>query len=223
MYGYALSLLVYAAGLWAVAGAAQAATCPPPGFPAQAPTIGLTTQLAEPQLFNEVDRRGLTAQAGNSLKGDKLEAGLTRTETEFRLVPTVTWIAMPGERHCLALARIEASWIQTKVRVDVAREYKPGSCQYREVKAHEMEHVRLTRERFQAQVPRLELALRQLLADTPPMVVTDPEQAANRLTERLMARLQPLLAEFKAETGRANAAIDTPESYRAVSARCENW
>lgn len=220
MYGFfVLATLAVAAPL-----AAAAAECPSRGFPPQPTAVTLNTRLAEPQVYNEVDRKGLTVQAGNPLRRDRLEAGLTRTETEFRVTPTVTWMQLPGGRHCMALARLDAHWIQTKVRVDVAREYRPGTCQYREVHAHEMEHVRLNRESFLSQVPRLEAELRRVAGETRPFVVgDDPNLAASRLTESLMARLQPLLAQFKAETARANAGIDTPESYQAVSARCESW
>ncbi len=179
--------------------------------------------MAESSLNNHRSRNEIAALAGRTPIEGKLDAGLTRTETELSVTPTVHLFKAPDGSTCVMLAGIEAGWRMVRAMVDVAAEYRPGSCEYQAVLAHENEHVQLTRRAFESHAARLEIRLRELAANVRPFRTNDAEGAAQGMTDRMMAGARPIMDQFKAESRRANSAIDTPESYRAVSTKCRKW
>ena len=51
----------------------------------------------------------------------------------------------------------------------------------------------------------------------------DWKKAGREMLEDLQARMMPAKWEFERFYKKRNKAIDTPESYAAVFARCEDW
>lgn len=204
-------------------GEAAAASCPPPGVEMPRPVVRLQVAVAEPAVHNHRGRDEIAALAGRTPVQGKLDAGLTRTETQLAVTPTVKLYQRPDGGACVMLAEVEASWRLQNATIDVAAEYRPGSCEHAVVLEHEREHVRLTRRAFEAYGARMEARLRDQAAALKPFHTDDVEGAVQAVTDRMMAAARQVMDQFKAESRRANAAIDTPESYRAVSAKCRKW
>lgn len=204
-----------------LAAPAMAAECPPPEAPAK---VRFSISVAEPVLRNDRPREAIAALAGAANLHGGLQAGLTQSQTSFRLEPTVRWMGVKGGSACVTLTDVVATWDLRQTTIDVASQYRPGSCEYAVILDHEREHVRLTRRAFERHAPKLEARLRELATGMKPFATReDVDDAASRVNRRLVAAIKPFTEAFNEESRRANAAIDTPESYRAVAAKCKRW
>jgi hypothetical protein len=208
--------------MWLSATAAWAQPCPGAGVE---PEVRLAVDLP-PTTYQHVLSRtqiGQLSGRGNASPNQR-HAGLTRTQTDFTVKPVVEFHRLPGGQICAAVKRVEATWRMTQLRVDVASEYSPQSCAYGEVMRHENQHVAVARRAFANAERALRADLRDLARRTQPFVIRGtPEETAQQLATRFLAAGRPALDGYKRDSDRENGALDSPESYRAVSARCRDW
>lgn len=201
-------------------GAAFAAGCGTP-----VPAFQLDSQLPPPDYRHELTRPQIGALGGHGhMTSDRRHAGLTQTRTAFSIKPTLAFQRMADGSVCASLNQVEVSWRMVQLRVDVAAEYQRGSCPYEEILRHENQHVAISQRAFAV----ADRSLRQDLGETvrrfaPFTLRGSTQQAAAEVANRLMAQAKPILEKYERDTHRENAAIDTPESYREVSARCRDW
>lgn len=212
MLGAALALLMPAAGR---------AAC----IDSRPGEFRMVTEPPRPEYRHQLTRSQLSAVKGHGhMTSDRSHAGLTHTQPSLTMNPLVESRRMPNGSLCVALKRVEVTWKMAQLLVDIATEYRRGSCPYEQIVLHENQHVAISQNAFVA----ADRALRQQLADAvrrlePFVFRGTPQQAATEAGNRLMAVARPILEKFDQDTRRQNAAIDTPESYRAVSARCRDW
>lgn len=200
-----------------LAAPALAVECPPMP-PAE---IAFATPVATPSVHNTRSRAEITALTGAA---GMVNTGLTRTQTRLELGVESRHQPLAGNQWCIGIARIEARWIMEPVIIDVAREYRPGSCEYQVVLAHEYEHVAINTRAFKAHVPRLRHRLDEAVrAMGVRPASSEASREAEALTNQLMAAVKPDLAAFETESRSLNARIDTPENYRMLSSRCKKW
>jgi len=203
---------------------AFAQQCPPVGaqpLPSPFPLV-LTTDFAPTTYRNTRTKEELAAL--NPKGGGAHHAGLTQSRTAFSVKPTLRFFSMPDGRLCAQLAKLEATWRVTDMMVDIVAQYRPGTCPYREVWEHENRHVAVIRRYFPETERALRIRMAELVAQLKPRIVSgSPDQAAKETSNYFLRGAEPLLARFQADTARDNAAIDTPESYRRVTARCADW
>lgn len=214
--------VIVMAALLAAVGPVYGASCPPPGTEVN-PPVRLSTQLPQPTFANNLSRKQLAAIGhGNTL--DPHHAGLTRTQTAFSVRPNLRFFRLSDGKLCAQITEIEASWRATQLHVDVASEYRSGTCPYREVWEHENQHVQIARNQFTIAEQQLRSRLAVQAAAVRPFIISGtPDQAAREVAARMMAAMQPVLDAYRMESERANAAIDTQENYRRVTARCADW
>ncbi len=215
------SVLVLAVALALFAADARAAPC----GNARPPEIRVTSEARKPDYRNALPRAQIGALAGRGhMTSDKRHAGLTQTRTDFSVRPVLSFVRRGDGTVCASLQQLEASWRIIQFQVDVAAEYRPGTCPYREILQHENQHVAIVQRAFAEADAALRRDLGDLARRTRPFVLSGtPERAAQQMAERFMAAARPALDRYSRDTERANAALDTPESYRAVSARCRDW
>ena len=131
-----------------------------------------------------------------------------------------------GRKSCVGIKDItfEIGFDQIDVYID--RKYKPGSCEYKIVKEHEDHHAQLSRQAMIFFKPDIEKALRTSLKNYRPRYVhskRQAEQVAQRQFEQLVEDVRPVIDHVNKVLAQKNAAIDTPASYRQVTAQCDNW
>ncbi|MGH6954972.1 MAG: hypothetical protein ACREGL_12350 [Alphaproteobacteria bacterium] len=134
-------------------------------------------------------------------------------------------VASQGNQHCFWVERIDVVLRYKSIEIFIASEYQSGSCAYTEIMDHEQDHVRVARQNLQQYGPRVRQALTSLLIPTvrAPVLVRSADDA-KREVEALFAKLlKPLFGEMIATLKRNQGALDTPEEYRAVRARCSDW
>ncbi len=201
--------------------AAAAATCP------QGPSGGLHVTVDTPRVEvayrADFDRKELANLAGMAAVHDDGILGLTMSRYALSATTRNEHRKTGDGRVCAWIVRVDAVLSIPAMTVYVAREYAPGSCQYRAVMAHEQEHVRITGSLVPAFAPELEAELKARLQAAMPVVADGfiaAETEVNRRLERIMAEL---IERLEARREGANALIDTEESYRRTADQCAGW
>ena len=111
-----------------------------------------------------------------------------------------------------------------KLTVYLNRKYAAGSCEYEAVLNHEMEHVAVNRAAVTDYLPQLRRLIATALRAKPAMQILGVKrQARDAYLLYLKRRIEPSLRVIEAERRRKNDAIDTPENYRAIAEKCDNW
>lgn len=149
--------------------------------------------------------------------------GLTESSLEIRTATrTATWPA-PGGGFCAQLQSVRVEVGYPELRVYIPAEYSPGTCAYRTVHDHEMEHVAITRDVLMAHAPRLDIAVERAAETINPMWAPTMAQAKSQAAGIINAALQPALDALRSEHRARNAAIDTADSYHGLQRRCDAW
>jgi hypothetical protein len=151
--------------------------------------------------------------------------GLTRIALRLQWELDVAARAL-GKAFCFWVNGIHLNLRYPTPDIYVAREYRPGSCPYRVILAHEKEHVRITRTVVRRYASRLRQELSSLAIPTrsrPTLVLDSPEQAQGRIQAQIEKRVQPLFQELQDKLRQANARLDTLGEYRRSRDRCSHW
>lgn len=202
-------------------GAARAAACPanPPA------EIRVVSNMPSPSYHHDLTRPQIGARAGSGhMTSDRRHLGLTSFAHSYSIIPSVKFRRMPGGEICAWLAAVELTFKMTEFRVDVAAEYRQGSCAYAEILRHENQHVAILQRAFAA----ADRGMRAALADAVRrersfQVHSTQDQALNMVSQRMAAAVKPVFDQHMSEARRANAAMDTQENYRAEQRRCKDW
>jgi len=202
---------------------AAAESCRIPGHD-RMPEIRINAGMAEPVYSRAMNKRELTARHG-LLKTGQVELGLTTSEVRLELRPKVWFLPRPDGGGCLALESVELTFRVERVHVDIANDFGTDSCAYQVVRAHEDQHVALTRQAFNAALPEMRRLLVAVVSERRSTVVRSGSSSAaiRDLQNELMARIQPAFLGYQREAHRLNASIDTPQSYAALHNRCRVW
>lgn len=197
------------------------ANCPTGGTP----EVRVLSDLPPPDYRHHLTRSQIGALGGHGhMTSDRSHAGLTRTQTSFSVNPMVQVRQMGNGQLCVSLQRVEVNWRMVEFIVDVAAEYRRGSCPYEQILTHENQHVDIAQRAFTAADRSLRQQLGELARRQQAFVFRGtPQQAANQMAQQFMALAKPILEQYDRETRRQNAAIDTQENYRAISSRCRDW
>ena len=212
---------------WALAvigGPVHAADCAPPANP---PTLKVTVDYGEPRLDHTMGRDELGALARGSRDAPHATQarplGLTSARLKSAIRTGTQALEQPDGTTCVwpDSAIVEIGFAE--LTVYVARDYRPGSCAYAQTLDHEMTHVAINRRAVEAAVPKLERALAEAIREAPFLRVRAADDVRSAYTNHIDRRLSPVLDDMEARRRRENAAIDTPDSYRAMSRRCDDW
>lgn len=127
--------------------------------------------------------------------------------------------------YCVWPARVIAIVdYEGPILVHVAREHPKGSCQYKAVLDHEMEHVAVFKKALRDYEKRLKKALERALARGKfPVTDRDHEAAGAELSAHFEVAFKDAVLEADEERDRRNALVDTPESYERTRKRCSSW
>lgn len=132
-----------------------------------------------------------------------------------------------NSRHtCVSLKEVAFQIGYDDILVYIHKNYKPGSCQYRVVKDHENYHVAVHRQAMNFFKSDIEKAIRKSVASLKPQVVSSSAEAqrvVNSQFAKIQKDIQPLIDHINKKITEKNAAIDTPESYKAANKLCKSW
>ncbi|MGJ3260918.1 MAG: hypothetical protein ACFE0S_15085 [Rhodospirillales bacterium] len=176
------------------------------------------------------------ARTGNSLRHMQQQSGrarafgsawtpvgLTLTDLQYRMRLQVEALPMSDGVYCARVTAVDADLGYDKLRVYIARRFRPGTCAYKSINAHEMTHVAVFRQALDQFYPRLQHRLQRAAQVLEPVRSASPDTAAAYLRQRLSATVEPLFLEMNRELDRNNARLDTPDRYRQEQALCAEW
>jgi hypothetical protein len=163
-----------------------------------------------------------TAQASSSHEGQAI-LGLTVTEINSSQKSEIRWLVRGGTPFCAWLRKLNVKISFTRFDVFVAKEYKPGSCSYAAILAHENQHVAIEKEMAE-QLHREALAKLKNVEQKLSTATAPTKEEMNRfLSNTVKPMLDENMATYSERRRKAHAKIDTKESYAKVHASCKDW
>ncbi len=210
--------MAFLLALWAAP--AVGATCPP-----KPKTVKVTvdSHFAQPRYDHSRSLAEIGTLSGKPAAIGFITSGFTRGVYSTGYSFSFESAPRKGGGACVTLKEVKGRINYESLTVFVARDYKKGSCQYKVVLDHEMEHVAIFRKVFNKHVPRIRRKMEVVARSMRPFWVSRVERAGKEMEKRLNAALKPLVNAMEREKVKKNAAIDTETNYRKITARCRKW
>jgi len=162
------------------------------------------------------------AKAHGLLKRGNLVLGLTQSEVETSMNIRYRGFNQGG-RICLNVYRVEARFGHSRLNIQMPREYARGSCQYKTVLKHEMEHVRVNREGVRKYASTLKRELEKALARFNPRQVANMKTGQAQAQRILKKVVKSVTTRFHKEIDAQHALIDKPGGPYDASGACRSW
>ena len=226
----ALSLFIFTlSGLWSIGGM----TSPPQTQPLcqssnVSPNVTLRIEPGKIVISNRYSRNQISRLPDRQSSPLGLEShwqhvGLALAERQFSMQVKVHAKRIGGNRYCGQLSRVDARLGYDKLKVYIARKYRPGSCHYRSILNHENRHISVFTTTLVKFAPRIDRRLKRVATNLGPVVARSADQTAKVLQQKLQRELKPLFHEMDREIHFRNAKLDTPQNYKKEQAACTNW
>ena len=132
----------------------------------------------------------------------------------------------PGGPFCAWLKSVVVNMTPEAIGIYIPKEYKPNSCESKQLLLHELEHERLFRKGLADAIDKLRLILanaKSLPGPLTPINAATPHEAYARLKAMADQVVHPAYDDFIAKTKLEQESLDTPETYRALGERCSGW
>jgi hypothetical protein len=149
--------------------------------------------------------------------------GLTVTNFNQLMKTEVTVASLGGKRFCAVPSKIEFTTGYPEFFVYIDRRYRAGTCQYRQIRIHELRHVEIYRRQLGHFAPLIRGRLKEAAARLKPVFLKNPGVAADRVGKRLAAKIKNLVDQLHRATDTDNGRIDSPASYARIKKRCRSW
>ncbi len=158
---------------------------------------------------------------GNNLKkAGWVTRGLTKTDLESRIEVGIQYQKMGNNVYCVGLKSVEATIGYKLFRVYVARDLRPGSCEYRTTLDHEQAHVAIYMDQLLQFKPRFENRLQRVAANLKPVQSRSAESGHAYFLRKINSEFRQVFRQLNRETDRRQRRLDTPENYRREQALC---
>ncbi|MFI5350577.1 MAG: hypothetical protein ACHQ2Z_13605 [Elusimicrobiota bacterium] len=132
----------------------------------------------------------------------------------------------PGGHTCAWLGSVVVDFTPKAIRIYIPKEYRPDSCESKELMLHEMEHERLHRQRVLETADKMRAALaraKTLPGPQTPINASTPDEAYSRLKLKVDDIVRPIYEEFLKKIEVEQEALDSQETYRRLGASCSGW
>lgn len=130
-----------------------------------------------------------------------------------------------GSLSCVGMKAIRGTF-HISPAILVASNYRKGSCEYKAVMEHEMEHVNILR-RFQSlYAARYQLLLQEIASEHKRYTVNSSVNAAwheKQVEQAITVRIEQFMREIKPVLQKRQLKHDSPEEYARVAAQCTGW
>lgn len=195
------------------------------------PNITITTRTRNGVLvYKYVSEQELQKMGNNVLRKNKQIKnykirGLTKAKLDVKMHGK-SKIFKKNKSYCAGLTDINFTIGYDRIDVYIDKKYKKNSCQHKTIKRHEDEHVAIFREAISFFKPDIQKALRKATKDLK-YEESSSKQSLEKVTkkqlERVEMKIMPLLKHINKKLQEKQLLIDTPESYRSLSKRCNDW
>jgi hypothetical protein len=135
----------------------------------------------------------------------------------------VSVLPLGNNRFCAVPLKVEFSLGYPEFVVYIDRRYRTGTCQYRQIKAHEQRHVDVYRRQLRRFAPLVRGRLKEAAARLKPVFVERPDKAADLIQKRLKRKIDGLVDQLQKATDTDNGRLDTTRNYTRIQKRCRSW
>lgn len=152
--------------------------------------------------------------------------GLTVSNLKENMDTSVEVFPQEDGSYCVALKQVNTYIGFPRIDVYIDKKYKPGSCNYNVIKAHENYHVRVQQEGLRFFEKKIKKAIRIAVRKVKPVRIRSMDQVnstANAMLSRIQSDLVPTMNFIKKRLYEENMVIDTPKSYEAETKKCKKW
>ncbi len=132
----------------------------------------------------------------------------------------------PGGHACAWLGSVVVDLTPADIRIYIPKEYRPGSCEAKQLLLHEMGHERLHRAKLLQAVERMRAALarsKNLPGPLTPINASTPEEAYARLKRMVETVVRPIYQDLLKKIEKQQEALDNPDEYRRLGEVCSGW
>ena len=193
-------------------------------------SVEVDSRVGEPRISNSQSTDRLRARLLDNRPGLRWRSdhdrtgGLTEAQVQHSITMEMRMRRTRGDgRVCLEGLDLDGEVAVDPVTVHIARRYAPGSCPYRVVRAHEMEHVAIWRRFADRVTPVVRSGLRAAAGELNGYCARSSgalqRQVKARLSDAMGVAVRSVYRRARAE----HAEIDSDGSYAALSGRCEDW
>jgi hypothetical protein len=203
-----------------VATSARADVCPiPDGVRVNVRLLDPSPNVVVSSNLKQINSR---AQAHGLLKRGSMVLGLTQSEVGTSMNMRFRGQGI-GAITCISVDRIDASFGHSKLEVQLPKEYARGSCQYKTVLRHEMEHVRVNREGVRKYAQILKRALEKAVNHFNPRQTASMDSGQDAAKRILQKTVQGVVAAFNKDVNAQHALIDQPGGPYDANGACREW
>lgn len=167
---------------------------------------------------NTLSYKSLTMMKG-ARPANHYVLGLTRLESRVAIGLDGPLLDDPASGYECVAPQVQVSLSYVPIVIFIGREFRPGSCAYKEILAHEMRHL----DAYLAHLPKVEATVRSALArrfDTRPLYAP-AGRARSLLAREIDHGWMPYIKGELAKGDALQAAIDTPQEYARLSKVCQ--
>ncbi len=178
-------------------------------------------------LNDTLSREDFDKYAGRAYHHHKDTTGLTVATFNMSVEATGTQVtASESEYSCVYLDLIRLYLAYEDIHVLIDNKYKKGSCQYSVILEHEKKHVAVHKKSLDYYAPYISGAMEKAAREIGPRIMKNSENVEDvlaGLSEDLMYEVSDMLDFFERERDKANARLDTNESYEKERSLCDSW
>lgn len=151
-------------------------------------------------------------------------AGLTRAEGGYEVrAQTLIYTLKPKQRYCGWLSQIEVKLLFKSMLVNVATEYRPGTCEYTAVIDHENQHVAIFRRNMDVYSRKIKAALERAVAGYGSAFAGSESEVTRQFMTEAGRVIKPLMDEMHDQAEREHGQLDSPKSYQYTQGLCKGW
>jgi hypothetical protein len=170
---------------------------------------------------NERGIRSLTFSDGGRAHAKRGTAVLGTTEAAFSLVMDSrlnTQVAPASGQSC---SRLDLAVVVSMLHhtVNVAREFKPGTCAYDKIREHEYQHVAINNAALHEAASALQSEMRQFFGNK--IFYGDPTALLGQLRAALDNHWVPRLQQLKEEVLSEHDDVDSVDEYASNQTDCD--
>lgn len=202
-----------------------------------APALGATCKLDMPpprvtvKTFNSVVRvnnghssKQLAAKMGSHGKFSRsagwITRGLTKTTLEGQISVDVRIRPIAKNRYCIGLQKVDAQVGHKEFKIYVARDLRPGTCEYRTTMSHENAHVSIYKDQLRQFVQRFQNRLMRSASSMRPIVSNSKKAGPDYFLKKLNMEFRLLYKQMSRETDMRQGRLDSEQNYRREQALC---
>ncbi|MEQ9638777.1 MAG: hypothetical protein RIM84_02035 [Alphaproteobacteria bacterium] len=172
-------------------------------------------RVATPKIRNDLPHTVLQSQRG---RGDTILMGKIHVEKRARYKTAYKVHDAPGGGVCVVLQRVEVTVELSPVTIYIAKQSRPGGCEYKVTLEHERKHLKYERQAMAAQLKKLEGRIR---ATRKPFHAANERDAKRRAEKLISGWVDKALQNADRDAEVKHRRLDASSSSKFEAERCD--